>query len=290
MMLSSSTNNDGATTMITNTTNEDNDADPNEKITPWNDPNLDVRASKNPSQPYRSRQHVNPLAAKFQQPTYLSDDWPTDVYSNPTKPLFLDIGCSRGGFLLDVATHNIQQNANQDYNYLGLEIRPIIAHQAKSRITKRTHLHGVIDFIGCNVNVDLDRILHTYHYHGQQQDGVDDNDNTPTKQLLQMVCIQFPDPHFKARHAKRRVVTSELVTTLAKYMPPNSTVFLQSDIQSVLDEMRKQFRCHENLFVDTVESEDDYVERNILDVPTEREVSVLERGLPVYRSVFKRTH
>jgi tRNA (guanine-N7-)-methyltransferase len=72
-------------------------------------------------------------------------------------------------------------------------------------------------------------------------------------------------------------------------MPPDGTVFLQSDVRSVLDEMRRQFRAHPTLFVDDVGSVDRYVERNVLEIPTEREVSVLERGLAVYRSVFTRT-
>ena len=53
---------------------------------------------------------------------------------------------------------------------------------------------------------------------------------------LQFVCIQFPDPHFKARHAKRRVVTPELVYTvtpelvytLAQFMPKGAMVLSSS--------------------------------------------------------------
>ena len=104
-----------------------------------------------------------------------------------------------------------------------------------------------------------------------------------------MVTIQFPDPHFKNRHAKRRVVTRELVTTLAKFMPSGSTVFLQSDIQSVLDGMRFQFRAQSDYFVDEIQNVDEYLPTNLFGIPTEREISVLERGLPVYRTTFKRS-
>mmetsp|Transcript_54670 Transcript_54670/g.61907 ORF Transcript_54670/g.61907 Transcript_54670/m.61907 type:complete len:105 (-) Transcript_54670:101-415(-) len=104
-----------------------------------------------------------------------------------------------------------------------------------------------------------------------------------------MVTIQFPDPHFKSRHSKRRVVTSELVQTLARFMPTGATIFLQSDIQSVLDEMRLQFREHPEYFQDAYESLHEYEAENILGIPTERETSVLERNLPVYRAIFTRT-
>lgn len=42
-------------------------------------------------------------------------------------------------------------------------------------------------------------------------------------------------------------------------------------------------------FVDTIEDLDQYIEENPIGVPTERELSVLEQDLPVYRTVFRRT-
>jgi tRNA (guanine-N7-)-methyltransferase len=242
-------------------TNPEND----ETWSPWTDPRLEDRSEG--KQTFRSRQHVNPLASKFQQPTVLSPDWPSDVFKDLSRPLFLDIGCARGGFLVDFASQR-----PDDYNYLGLEIRPIVVRQAQTRIAKHG-LEGFLDFVGCNANVDLERLLTIGN----------------AKEKVEMVTIQFPDPHFKARHAKRRVVTPELVLCLAKFMPASATVFLQSDIQSVLDEMRLQFRQQPELFQDDVESVEEYLPENIFGIPTEREVSVLEKGLPVYRTTFKRT-
>ena len=253
---------------------------------PWDNPNLSERAKSKKS--VRSRQHVNPLAKKFQQQTILSDNWPTDVFQNLSKPLFLDIGCSRGGFLIDMATQR-----PEDYNYLGLEIRPIVVYHAKERIT-RHNLDGRLDFVGCNANVDLERLLSILTTEQSRKNDDDSSTSTSTSSSsdscnLQMVTIQFPDPHFKARHSKRRVVTPELVQTLAQFMPTGATVFLQSDVQSVLDEMRIQFREQPEYFEDTYESLTDYESENIIGIPTERETSVLERDLPVYRAIFTRT-
>jgi tRNA (guanine-N7-)-methyltransferase len=259
---------------------DDGDGNDDQKYTPWNHPNLSER-SKGPKT-FRSRQHVNPLASKFQQPTVLSQDWPRDVFSDLLRPFFLDVGCSRGGFLLDIATQR-----PHDYNYLGLEIRPIIVHQAQERLANRPHLQGHLDFVGCNANVDLDRLLTLL-----SDASADSNTETSTNSKsfnLQMVCIQFPDPHFKAKHAKRRVATPELVETLARFMPPGATVFLQSDVQPVLDEMRLQFRDQSQYFVDSLESLEEYLNDNILGIPTERELSVLNQDLPVYRALFTRT-
>lgn len=248
-----------------NTEGSDDDDSSAVKTPPWNDPNLPERVES--KRTLRARQHVNPLATQFQLPTLLTPEWPSDVFDDLSRPLFLDIGSARGGFLLQMAA----QNPNA-YNYLGLEIRPIVVRQSQMRV-KKHKLEGILSFVGCNANVDLGRLLTLAEAKGK----------------LEMVTIQFPDPHFKARHAKRRVVTPELVSTLAAFMPPGSKVFLQSDVQVVLDEMRLHFRQQSKYFKDDIPSIDDYLESNILGVPTEREISVVERNLPVFRSAFART-
>ena len=205
--------------------------DDNEKSyrSPWNTPDL-AEKSKNRKN-YRSRQHVNPLARRFQEPTVLSGNWPNDVYDNlsSTKPFFLDIGCARGGFLINMASQ-----FPKDYNYLGLEIRPSTAYYAKQRVAKH-NLFGHLDFVGCNANVDLERLLSlitaAQRSNDNNKENETDDDNSSSSSIgsnsnnknnhcnLQMVTIQFPDPHFKARHSKRRVVTPLLVTTLGECMP-----------------------------------------------------------------------
>eukprot|EP00879_Flechtneria_rotunda_P016318 GHRR01017073.1.p1 GENE.GHRR01017073.1~~GHRR01017073.1.p1 ORF type:complete len:149 (+),score=31.87 GHRR01017073.1:786-1232(+) len=67
----------------------------------------------------RVRQHVNPLASQFQQPAPIQD-WST-VFRDPQLPLFVDMGCGPGRFLLLLCKHH--QRQQQHMNYLGLEIR-----------------------------------------------------------------------------------------------------------------------------------------------------------------------
>ena len=246
--------------------------EPQSVWTPWNHPALAERMiSKRASRKNknRCRQHVNPLASQFQKQTALPVDWPNSAFKDSTKPLHIDIGCGKGGFLLDFATASLTRDSDgsvsQQLNHLGLEIRPQVVELAKSRMGD---LQGHVDFIGCNVNVDLDRILSLY------------------PGPLQLVSIQFPDPHFKTQHAKRRVVTPELVHCIARHLQTDGTVFLQSDIQSVLDDMRLRFAEDEEHFVDCYPGQ--YIPNNPLGVPTEREASVLERDLPIFRAMFRR--
>lgn len=245
-----------------------------------------IKKSKRKSNDTRFRQHVNPLARKYQIPIQVADDWVEQEFSDPSLPLHLDIGCGKGGFLLDLATDAVLSPSSDRTrrNYLGLEIRPSVAEYAQARVDK-WKLSGHVHFIGCNANVDLDRLLS--HYTTTNSSTYIDNNNEAG--TLDFVTIQFPDPHFKKRQVKRRVVNSGLILTLAKFMGEGTTVFLQSDVKDVLDDMRTRFRDHEDYFVDQVEQEQEYLEENPLGIATERELSVLKRDLPVYRTTFRRT-
>lgn len=181
--------------------------------------------------PFRARQHVNPLARAYQIPIELEKTWVDKNYTDPSLPLYLDIGCSKGGFLLDLATQHVAPSHSElegdvkdpfeqtkGMNFLGVEIRNSVAEYAQTRVDKREYLQGRLNFIGCNANVDLDRLLNDYCSNSGAS--------------LEYASIQFPDPHFKKRNHKRRVVNSELIMTIAKYMKKEGSIFfLQSDVK-----------------------------------------------------------
>lgn len=205
----------------------------------------------------RIRQHVNPLARKFQQRVPLPD-W-SAVYANPKLPFHLDIGCARGRFLLEMA----QQYP--DWNYLGLEIREALVDEA-NQCCHRLNLTNLY-YVFCNANISLEAVLHSL-----------------PPGCLRRVSIQFPDPWFKKKHHKRRVVQSQLVMQLAQSLPPESEVILQSDVEAVEQEMCDRLAEH-SAFQRT---SPDWLPANPLPLPTEREISVMRRGLSVYRAVFVR--
>ena len=205
----------------------------------------------------RVRQHVNPLSKKYQTPASPLD-W-EKIYANLTLPLHLDIGCGRGKFLLRMA------ELHPDRNFLGLEIREPLVEAAHTDVKKLglTNLH----FLFCNANNSLPSIL----------------DSFPNCSL-HGVTIQFPDPWFKKRHQKRRVVQPELVNNLATYLVSGGVVFLQSDIEEVAIQMRDRFDAHPAFR----QGGEGWLETNPLPVATEREISTLSRGEPVYRTLFIR--
>ncbi|ACC78826.1 tRNA (guanosine(46)-N7)-methyltransferase TrmB [Nostoc punctiforme] len=206
----------------------------------------------------RVRQHVNPLANKYQTPASPQDF--EKIYAKPNQPLHLDIGCAKGQFLLNMAS--IEPN----WNYLGLEIRePLVVEANKLRSELAlTNLH----YLFCNVNNSLHSLL-----------------SSLPPGSLQRVTIQFPDPWFKTRHAKRRVVQPELVAELASYLAVGGVVFVQSDMEFIAVEMRDRFAAHPAY--QKVGTEE-WLAENPLPVPTEREIGTQKKGEPVYRALFVR--
>lgn len=198
----------------------------------------------------RVHQHVNPLS-----PYYRQEPQPVDlqaVFADAARPLLLDIGCARGRFLLRMA------EARPEWNYLGVEIREPLVWEA-NRLAKEAGLKN-LHYEFCNAMLWLGRLL------ADIPDGV-----------LSAVTIQFPDPWFKKRHAKRRMVNRELVETVVSKLSTGGEVFVQTDIEFLAEEMFELFRQQDALIETDVK---------LFELTTERENAVEAKGLPVYRAMF----
>lgn len=206
----------------------------------------------------RIRQHVNPLGSKFKQSIELPQ-W-QQIYAKPQLFFHLDIGCAKGKFLLEMA------QLYPDINFLGIEIRQslvIAANYEKERLGL-TNLH----YIFGSINYSASHLLASLPVNS-----------------LKYITVQFPDPWFKRKHQKRRVIQPELVDLLVEYLRDEGTVFLQSDIQEVAVEMKNRFAQHPLLVRQHSEA---WLNENPFPVATERELYVLKDNLPVYRALFKK--
>lgn len=213
------------------------------------------------------RQHVNPLSSKYQQPLKLEDDWMENAFAQPNLPLVLDIGCSKGTYCLQYAQNN------PGINVLGLEIRKPVVEIALSR-KKRWGLDNV-HFLSSNANVDLKNILEFV--------------NKKSSMKIELVSIQFPDPYFKKKQQKRRVVNNDLVRTLAKYLEKDTRLYVQSDVEDVEEHMIQVI--HESSYFDVFNGyKMELLTENesATGIETEREIATAAKGLPVYRMLFKR--
>lgn len=206
------------------------------------------------------RQHVNPLSRFFQLPLELPA--PEALFDDPNRPIHLDIGSARGQFLLGLAA------VQPHWNHLGVEIRrPLVAAAQRDRDSREMHnLH----FLFCNANVSVQGWMEAL---------------PPDR--LQRVSIQFPDPWFKKRHQKRRVLQPSLLLAIAAALQPGRELFMQSDVLELIEPMvalTELSGCFDRPEGDARP----WRGPNPLAVPTERERYVLEQNLPVYRVLFQR--
>lgn len=203
----------------------------------------------------RVHQHVNPLS-----PFYTIEPEPIDidrVFANPDLPLHIDIGCARGRFLLRMA------ELEKSRNFLGIEIRKPLVDEANSLAAEAglTNLH----YHFANAMLWLGKLLEKI------PDG-----------RIDVVTIQFPDPWFKKRHAKRRMVNKELVDAVVEKLAGDGKIFVQTDIEFLAEEMSELFCADQRLNeIKTTE--------NPFAIKTERETAVEEKELPVYRATWKKS-
>lgn len=203
----------------------------------------------------RVHQHVNPLATYFRQLPVKAIEF-EDVFLNPKLPLFIDIGCGRGRFLMKMA------ELDREKNFLGLEIREPLVNEG-NEIAQSKNLEN-LHYEFCNATHALDKLL----------------EKLPAG-VLQTVTIQFPDPWFKKRHAKRRMVKDKLAETVVKNLKVSGRIFVQSDVEVLAEEIFEYFRQFENLR--EMDAGD-----NPFRIKTEREHSVEARNLPVFRTMFEK--
>lgn len=137
------------------------------------------------------RQHVNPLKLSLQQKVGPLD-WET-AFTDPSKPLVVDVGSGYGRFLLQMAL------AYPHANFLGLEIREPIIERA-TEWAQAVGLSDRVQFRLANGTVSTKSMLSSY----------------PGDVVL--ICVQFPDPHFKRRHRKRHIVQPEFCTDVQEVL------------------------------------------------------------------------
>ncbi|KAL6323534.1 hypothetical protein AAG906_039112 [Vitis piasezkii] len=111
---------------------------------------------------------------------------------------------------------------------------------------------------------------------------------------LMLVSILCPDPHFKKRHHKRRVVQKPLVDSIVKNLMPGGQVFIQSDVLEVAVDMRDRFDAESDLLqhIDTIDpsmqcDEEGWLVKNPMGIRTEREIHAEFEGAKIYRRLYQ---
>ena len=149
--------------------------------------------------------------------------------------------------------------------FLGLEIRAPLVDEvnANAALAGLSNLRAVF----CNINIDMQTLL-------------------PDASLAR-VYVNFPDPWFKRRHQKRRLMNDELVTVIHRKLRAGGELFFQSDVfdlaldaMAVLEDATDRFA--------NVLGPWSFVRDNEYGARSLREVRCEDRGMRIWRMCYRR--
>ncbi len=156
------------------------------------------------------RQHVNPLSSNFKQIERIPSLH--EMFVDPKLNFHLDVGSAAGDFLFDLAL------VNTSWNYLGIEIREKLVKNAQLKVLKR-------------------EIKNLYFLFGNANNILDDFQNKFIIKNLKSISFNFPDPWFKKRHYKRRVIQPEFINMLSNSLQKETLIFIKTDVKDLFDYM-----------------------------------------------------
>jgi tRNA (guanine-N7-)-methyltransferase len=97
---------------------------------------------------------------------------------------------------------------------------------------------------------------------------------------LARVFLHFPDPWWKKRHAKRRLMGEELLDRFARLLRDGGELYVQTDVQERADAYAEQLAAHPDFVLG---GQDGYLDHNPYGARSNREKRADEDGLPVFR-------
>lgn len=200
----------------------------------------------------RAHPHYNPYSVR--EPAE-RPDW-EKIFS--VQPLDLEIGCSNGTWLIDYA------KLHPERNIVGLETRSIFLPKIKERIQqdKLTNVYA----LQANASTAMPLLF------------------TPSS--LSRVFILFPDPWYKGRHIKRRVVQKAFLEMIYPLLTETAELYIATDKQDFSVDMLNAVE-ESGLFVNTAGPQA-YVQATIPGVTTDIERYHLRLEHPIYRMHFKK--
>ena len=205
------------------------------------------------------RQHVNPLSKNFFETDPIHPL--NELFENPKSPLHLDIGSASGDFLFELSLKN------KNWNYIGIEIREKLVLNANMKMKNRDYQNLYFSF--GNVNNFFEHTL-----------------NKPLIDSITSISFNFPDPWFKKKHHKSRVIQPKFIDFLANSMQKRALIFIKTDVKELFDYM--EFTISDSIKFKKLANEDfRLIESfNPEKIQTNREKYVLMNQLKIYESIY----
>tara|TARA_Y100001978_G_scaffold53602_1_gene48124 strand:- start:93 stop:722 length:630 start_codon:yes stop_codon:yes gene_type:complete len=207
------------------------------------------------------RQHVNPLSKFFQE----IEPIPTlsEIFNQPWNPLHIDVGCGSGNFLLQLA------NQNKSWNYIGLEIREKLVNNAKLKLK----------------NQSLDNLFFAF---GNANYLIDDCIGKFPADVVLSVSFNFPDPWFKKKHQKRRIIQPQLINKISQLMAKGGSISIKSDVEELFQYMDMTISNSKSFITYIYQDNEIFDSFNPTNLKTNREDYAIKKNLKIFEKLYKK--
>ncbi len=104
---------------------------------------------------------------------------------------------------------------------------------------------------------------------------------------LSLIVLNFPDPWWKAKHQKRRIVSDTFATLMASRLVPGGRILIQTDVASLLEEYLARLEAQPTL--SNPWGPFRLCTKKPLTASSHREKRCRQDGIPIFRAVVERT-
>jgi tRNA (guanine-N7-)-methyltransferase len=201
----------------------------------------------------RVRLHVNPLTIGYE--TFRGVRPKLD----PGRPVEIEIGCADAQFLFERA------RLDPGRHYIGLEIREELVDQ----VNRRAMAAGVpVHVVFCQAQLHLPEVL--------------------PAASVDRVYVNFPDPWFKRKHHKRRMVDEVLARAITDVAKPGADVFVQTDVWEVALDALEAFEKYDHELENLAGPWSFWRGGNPFGARSWREQNAEETGLQIWRMYYRK--
>lgn len=180
-----------------------------------------------------------------------------DCFARPEQPLYLELGCGKGGFL---ARHAVQ---HPDVNYMGIDLTDKVLIVAKRQIEQTFAQAGRTPDNVALLSHDIERI-------GLMLDA-----NDPVQRLM----INFCNPwNKKAGHTKHRLTHTRQLLQYRAFLAPDAELYFKCDDENLYDDTLAYLA--EAGFVVMWQTRDLHADEPLWNVRTEHEEMFTREGIP----------
>lgn len=169
------------------------------------------------------------------------------------KPLNIEIGFGKGQFVFQKA------EMYPDCNFVGFEVKKKFVEELKEKIVKKNLSNIYVECSYANVSVE---------------------EKIPEKSVSTFY-VNFPDPWWKKRHFKRRIMKPEYLKIFTKALKVGGIIHIRTDVPlyvEFVEESFKEFDCYERIEPYLA---DDGIRSN-------RENMCIRESLPIYYLSYKK--